>query len=167
MDNQIDYLKDINILKNIIEEKYNKNNIFSFKETYNLYNSINNIENFFKYKLNLNEKSNNLDKNKSINNNVDINNDNNVDINNDNNVDINNTNNVDDYSNNNVNDNNVDDYNNINNNVDNYSNNNVNDNTDLNNLVNINIIEKEIKNILLENITNYKIEELSYNNLNI
>ena len=134
MNNHHDYLNDINILKTIIEDKYNNNNIFTFKESYHLYNSLNNIENFLKSVINL-HNTNNKD--------VPIINFNNI------NQDIN-----------------------INNVEKNVQNNNVEENVEenkeeLSNIVNTNIIEREIKNIILENITNTQIEELFYNNLNI
>ena len=148
MNNQSDYLNDINILKKIIEEKYNNNNIFSFKETYSLYRSIDNIENFFKNKINMTEDMKEDTDNKII-----------MKISEEVNREEVNRKEVNRKEVNREEVNNIDDLNNINKDKEN--------DVNINDMFRINMIEKEIKNILLENIIKSDIEDLFFKNLNI
>jgi len=158
MNNQSDYLNDINILKKIIEEKYNNNNIFSFKETYSLYRSIDNIENFFKNKINMTEDMKEDTDNKII---MKIS----EEVNREevNRKEVNrkevNRKEVNRKEVNREEVNNIDDLNNINKDKEN--------DVNINDMFRINMIEKEIKNILLENIIKSDIEDLFFKNLNI
>jgi len=153
MNNQSDYLNDINILKKIIEEKYNNNNIFSFKETYSLYRSIDNIENFFKNKINMTEDMKEDTDNKII---MKISEEVNREEVNRKEV---NRKEVNRKEVNREEVNNIDDLNNINKDKEN--------DVNINDMFRINMIEKEIKNILLENIIKSDIEDLFFKNLNI
>ena len=147
MNNQSDYLNDINILKNIIEEKYNNNNIFSFKETYNLYKSIDNIENFFKNKINMIEDIKEEENNKIR-----------MKISDEVNSEEVNRKEVNSEEVNRKEVNNIDNSNSINNKE---------NDVNINDMFNINIIEKEIKNILLDNIIKSDMENLFFEYLNI
>ena len=162
MNNQSDYLNDINILKKIIEEKYNNNNIFSFKETYSLYRSIDNIENFFKNKINMTEDMKEDTDNKII---MKISEEVNREEVNRKEVNRKEVNreevNREEVNRKEVN--NIDDLNNINKDKYKDKENDVN----INDMFHINMIEKEIKNILLENIIKSDIEDLFFKNLNI